>query len=478
MAIQVAAGEVLVDEAPVGSAITTMGSAEGSPTRIPVSRYTSTDFAALEAERLWPRVWQIACSVDHVAQPGDFFEYRVGAYAVLIVRGDDGELRAFQNVCRHRGNVLCSGSGSGLSELRCGYHRWSWDLQGRLREVPSRRGFGLLRNEDFPLLAASVGTWGPIVFVNLDPDAMPARRLPRRGPRRHRVGRHRRLPVHGDGGGPHRSQLEDDLRRLQRDVPRAGPAPRDAGVDGRHQLGPAPLAPSRQVGAALRGAEPALPPTALRPGGVGFLRPDPRRADGSHRAGPGATRSGGRHGRRRDRRGDPPPSPRPTVSTCPRFDTAQMLCLNQYNLFPNATVLVAPDLMTILCGRPGPTPDSGQMVGINFRRAADAGRAPQPARRRHRSRRCGRLRHGAQPGRRHPAPGPARHAPARASPTSPCRARSAGSSTPTATSSGTWTSARPRSPEVRVPAEGRRRFRPRAPPGYPALPYSTRRRHA
>jgi phenylpropionate dioxygenase-like ring-hydroxylating dioxygenase large terminal subunit len=55
------------------------------------------------------------------------------------------------------------------------------------------------------------------------------------------------------------------------------------------------------------------------------------------------------------------------------FDTAQMLCLNQYNLFPNATVLVAPDLMTILCGRPGPTPDSGQMVGINFRRGADAG---------------------------------------------------------------------------------------------------------
>ncbi len=117
MAIQVAAGEVLVDEAPVGSAITTMGSAEGSPTRIPVSRYTSTDFAALEAERLWPRVWQIACSVDHVAQPGDFFEYRVGAYAVLIVRGDDGELRAFQNVCRHRGNAALQRLGIGSERV-------------------------------------------------------------------------------------------------------------------------------------------------------------------------------------------------------------------------------------------------------------------------------------------------------------------------------------------------------------------------
>jgi hypothetical protein len=54
------------------------------------------------------------------------------------------------------------------------------------------------------------------------------------------------------------------------------------------------------------------------------------------------------------------------------FDTSQMLCLNQYNLFPNATVLVAPDLLQVLCGRPGPTPDSGQMVGIAFRRAPSA----------------------------------------------------------------------------------------------------------
>ncbi len=54
------------------------------------------------------------------------------------------------------------------------------------------------------------------------------------------------------------------------------------------------------------------------------------------------------------------------------FDTAQMLSLNQYNLFPNATVLVAPDLFTVLCGRPGPTPDSGQMVGIHFQRVPSA----------------------------------------------------------------------------------------------------------
>ncbi len=156
----------------VGTAISSMGSANGSPTRIPVYRYTSPDFAKVEIERVFAKAWLVACSVDHVAEPGDFFEYRAGPYSVLIVRGDDGELRAFQNACRHRGNIICEGTGSGITELRCVYHNWTYDLQGRLRQVPSRKGFGTLRNEDLPLLPARVGTWGRLVFVNLDNDAM------------------------------------------------------------------------------------------------------------------------------------------------------------------------------------------------------------------------------------------------------------------------------------------------------------------
>ena len=56
--------------------------------------------------------------------------------SVLVVRGDDGELRAFQNACRHRGSALCEGTGTGLAEIRCPFHRWTYDLSGRLREVP------------------------------------------------------------------------------------------------------------------------------------------------------------------------------------------------------------------------------------------------------------------------------------------------------------------------------------------------------
>ena len=143
------------------------------PTLVPAERYYSKDFARLEAERMWPRVWQVACTVDHVAEPGDYFEYRCGPFSVLIVRDEDNELRAFQNVCRHRANSLCTGSGSGLRELRCGYHGWTYDLAGALKRVPNRKGFGRLPFSELPLVAARVDTWARLVFINLDLDAMP-----------------------------------------------------------------------------------------------------------------------------------------------------------------------------------------------------------------------------------------------------------------------------------------------------------------
>jgi phenylpropionate dioxygenase-like ring-hydroxylating dioxygenase large terminal subunit len=144
-----------------------------APVRVPRERYTSERFAALEGERLWPKVWLIACSSDHVAAAGDWFEFRCGPLSVVIVRDGDGVLRAFQNVCRHRGNSLCEGSGSGREELRCRYHHWTWTLQGELREVPSRKWFGSLPNEEFGLFPVRVGEWGRLVFVNFDASAIP-----------------------------------------------------------------------------------------------------------------------------------------------------------------------------------------------------------------------------------------------------------------------------------------------------------------
>jgi choline monooxygenase len=150
-----------------------IGTPPQRPTLVPAERYYSPAFAQLEVQRMWPRVWQVACTVDHVAEPGDYFEYRCDPYSVLIVRGDDGTLRAFQNVCRHRGNSLCAGSGADLRELRCGYHGWTWDLCGALKRVPNRKGFGALQMSEFPLVAVRVDTWERLVFVNLDRNASP-----------------------------------------------------------------------------------------------------------------------------------------------------------------------------------------------------------------------------------------------------------------------------------------------------------------
>ncbi|MGV0741794.1 aromatic ring-hydroxylating oxygenase subunit alpha [Mycolicibacterium sp. XJ870] len=150
-----------------------IGAPPQRPTLVSADRYYSPAFAQLEVERMWPRVWQVACTVDHVAEPGDYFEYRCGPYSVLIIRGEDEILRAFQNACRHRGNALCTGSGSELREVKCGYHGWTWDLAGMLKRIPNRKGFGAVHMSEFPLLPVKVEAWERLVFVNLDVDAIP-----------------------------------------------------------------------------------------------------------------------------------------------------------------------------------------------------------------------------------------------------------------------------------------------------------------
>ena len=100
--------------------------------RIPASRYTSRAWQDLETERLWTRVWQIACTEDCVPEPGDYWEYEIGPLSIFVLRDEQGVLRAFQNTCSHRGTSLLRGSGSGLSEVRCPYHHWRYDLKGHL----------------------------------------------------------------------------------------------------------------------------------------------------------------------------------------------------------------------------------------------------------------------------------------------------------------------------------------------------------
>src|SRR6059036_2839960 len=96
---------------------------------VPKERYVSRDFLELEMERLWPRVWQIACREEEVANPGDFVEYTIGDQSVLVVRAADGEVVAHHNACLHRGTRLATDSGTFPDEgIRCRYHAWRYDL--------------------------------------------------------------------------------------------------------------------------------------------------------------------------------------------------------------------------------------------------------------------------------------------------------------------------------------------------------------
>jgi len=140
---------------------------------VPKERYTSPAFLALEQDLLWGRVWQIACRVEELAAVGDFVEYEIGDQSVVVARHDDGTIRAFHNVCLHRGARLVEGCGRAPDgALRCSFHAWRYALDGTCVEVVDAADFADLPT---PLRIPPVRaeTWGGFVFVNLDPGAEP-----------------------------------------------------------------------------------------------------------------------------------------------------------------------------------------------------------------------------------------------------------------------------------------------------------------
>ncbi len=137
--------------------------------------YVDPAVAAREQQAIFERSWQLAGHVADVAEAGSYLTARAGAESVLVIRGEDGELRAFRNVCRHRATRLREGRGTCGKALRCPYHGWTYRTDGRLIGVPEGRGFPGLKKADLPLLPARVEVFSGLVFVNLDADAAPLR---------------------------------------------------------------------------------------------------------------------------------------------------------------------------------------------------------------------------------------------------------------------------------------------------------------
>jgi phenylpropionate dioxygenase-like ring-hydroxylating dioxygenase large terminal subunit len=139
---------------------------------LPWSWYVDDAVLRDEQERIFRRAWQYAGRADQIGEPGTFFTSRAGLLPIVVTRDREGSLNAFVNVCRHRGFEVARGEGK-RGALQCGYHAWTYGLDGRLRAAPRAD-----REPDFDLDGVSlvpvqVDTWGPFVFVSPDPSAPP-----------------------------------------------------------------------------------------------------------------------------------------------------------------------------------------------------------------------------------------------------------------------------------------------------------------
>ena len=139
---------------------------------LPYAWYTDPAVLRVEQERIFARSWQYATRADLVAEPGSMTPAWAGSLPVLVVRGSDGELRAFVNVCRHRGHVLCQADAQ-RETIQCPYHAWTYDLDGTLRNAPRAEREDAFDRATLSLVPVSAEAWGPFVFVNPDRDAGP-----------------------------------------------------------------------------------------------------------------------------------------------------------------------------------------------------------------------------------------------------------------------------------------------------------------
>ena len=142
---------------------------------LPAAFYISDEVFRLEQAELFGRMWLCIGREADIPKPGDFFTHEVGDERILVLRGGDGTVRGFFNVCRHRGTRLVDEPrGEGLERLRCPYHAWTYALDGRLTHAP--RMPADFAKAEFSLVQARLGFFWGFIFVNLDEAAEPLER--------------------------------------------------------------------------------------------------------------------------------------------------------------------------------------------------------------------------------------------------------------------------------------------------------------
>ena len=147
-------------------------------TEVATTAYTSQAIHDLEVERLWKKVWQWACRVEEIPNVGDHVVYDIAHLSVIVVRvalGDGpGAIKAFHNVCLHRGTQLRVDSGN-VPQFRCPFHGWTWNLDGSLNWISCEWDFPQVDEAKFALPELQIDTWQGFVFINFDQNCEPLR---------------------------------------------------------------------------------------------------------------------------------------------------------------------------------------------------------------------------------------------------------------------------------------------------------------
>ncbi len=139
---------------------------------LPAHLYTDASILVAEREQIFGRTWQVVGHASQVRNPGDFFTTELIGEPLVFVRGLDGRLRGFYNVCRHRAGPPAEGCGS-RKLFRCGYHGWTYGLDGALLSTTEIEGVAGFRPEEFALKPVRTEEWFNFLFVNLDDQARP-----------------------------------------------------------------------------------------------------------------------------------------------------------------------------------------------------------------------------------------------------------------------------------------------------------------
>ena len=139
---------------------------------LPVEAYTGQQWFDCEQEKIFSRTWRYAGFMEDLSEPGQYIAIQAGLNNIFIIMGRDRRLRAFHNICRHRGTQLIRAVGKTQKALTCPYHDWTYDLEGKLISIPDEdKEFDGVDKSCLGLKPASVDLWRGMLFVHPDPDA-------------------------------------------------------------------------------------------------------------------------------------------------------------------------------------------------------------------------------------------------------------------------------------------------------------------